>query len=325
MTLFGWDASSYDGLITPAIAQRAKSEGIVFATHRLVRQNGAIDTNAGASLSGFKTAGIEFIGAYTVSHSGDGKAQADATITAANLNCPWWSTFPGWFWQVDLEKWPTDPVPASVGIACANELAAKTGKRVIVYASHGQYGDSLSALTHPLWNANYVSSSNAPFKSLYPGDNGVGWHPYSLQVPVMWQYASTATIAGLTTCDANAFRGTVEDLSNLIIIKKEGTFMTLGPQAEADLIFGVLNILNGTDPTQRGDKSPNKLHEKLDKILNAVTGTTLAISPDQLQQIAADIASAVVAHHDALSDGDLTGIQEKVHAELQKLTVNVTP
>ncbi len=45
--------------------------------------------------------------------------------------------------------------------------------------------------------------------------------------------------------------------------------MSLSPQAEHDLIFTVLDILLGTDPSQRGDKAPNNLHRKLDALVAA--------------------------------------------------------
>src|SRR5262249_55808726 len=53
-------------------------------------------------------------------------------------------------------------------------------------------------------------------RDLYPGDSYAGWGSYSGQTPAIVQYTSSATIAGRTTCDANAFRGTIDQLLTLI-------------------------------------------------------------------------------------------------------------
>src|SRR5262249_27971909 len=95
-------------------------------------------------------------------------------------------------------------------------LASRSRRRVVVYASHGQYGDRLRGLGHPLWNANYPTSRQAGFKDLYPGDSYPGWTAYSGQTPPLCQYTSSATTPGRTTCDANAFRGTITQLLTLI-------------------------------------------------------------------------------------------------------------
>jgi hypothetical protein len=47
-----------------------------------------------------------------------------------------------------------------------------------------------------------------------------GWapygHPTKPKTPTFLQYTSSATIAGLTTCDANAFRGSLDQLTSMI-------------------------------------------------------------------------------------------------------------
>lgn len=216
MTLFIWDASSYDGKISAAAMAQAKREGIVAFTHRLTRQGGALDPYAGYNLAQARDAGIELLGAYAVTYTSGGSQQDDLTVRYADQVVSWWRTWAGWFWQVDLEKWPSDPVPASVGVQEARELRAGTGRQVVLYGSKGQYGDQLAGWDGPLWNARYPSSAQAPFRDLYPGDSGSGWQTYSGQMPALWQYASSATIGGLTTCDVSAFRGTLDQLRALL-------------------------------------------------------------------------------------------------------------
>jgi lysozyme len=216
-TIFGWDASHYDGDLTKADLVQAKAEGIAFMTHKIGEGTSNTDETAAAALTAARDAGIKVIGGYYFIHSGDMVAQAARCIALADKYVPWWRTFPGWFWQTDAE---TDtgghlPSPAEVKLF-SDTLATRSRRRVIVYASHGMYGNRLAGLGHPLWNANYPSSRRAGFKDLYPGNSYAGWTPYSGQTPEICQYTSSATIAGHTTCDANAYRGTLEQLLTLI-------------------------------------------------------------------------------------------------------------
>lgn len=220
MTLFGWDTSHFDGPLSRAVMDTARREGITFITAKIAEgladTEGAQDDNA---LRNARDSGIPFIGGYLIPRTNaTPAAQVARWLQLADAGEPWWRSFPGWFWQVDLELWPYDSVPPAVGIECAQRLRQVTGRQVILYASRGQYGDGLVAWDGPLWNADYRAS---PF---YPGDNWVaadkgvpaGWAPYSGKVPAILQYTSSATIAGLTTCDANAFRGTAAEFAAMI-------------------------------------------------------------------------------------------------------------
>lgn len=216
-TIFGWDASHYDGTLTKAILVKAAAEGIAFFTHKLGEAMGDVDPTAATALAAAHDAGIRVIGGYWFGHGVDDPAtEARRCVAVADLYEPWWRTFDGWFWQADLESSPVGlPSPVWAKTFC-DTLAADTGRTVIVYGSHGQYGDRLAGLGHLLWNANYPSRRQAGFRDLYPGDRFAGWTKYSGQVPTLCQYTSSATIAGLSTCDADAFRGTVDDLLTLI-------------------------------------------------------------------------------------------------------------
>lgn len=225
MTIFGWDASHYDGDLTVADLRRAKAEGIEFFSHKIGEGTSNTDTTAAAALTAARDAGIQAIGGYYFIHSGDMVAQATRCIALADRYVPWWRTFGGWFWQTDAETDTAGHLPSPSEVAeFSDTLEAQSGSRVIVYASHGMYADRLHGLGHPLWNANYPSIRRAPFRDLYPGDSYPGWTPYSGQTPAIAQYTSGATIAGHTTCDANAFRGTIDDLLTLIT---GGTAMSL--------------------------------------------------------------------------------------------------
>jgi hypothetical protein len=237
MAVYLWDASHYDGTLSKTILARAHGEGIVGFTHKLGEGIHNVDPLAQTALAAARSVGIRVIGGYWFNHGNDRPAdEVAAFIAEANRHEPWWREFPGWFWQADLERSPTGlPSPAWAKEFC-DRLRDATGRVVIAYASHGMYGDTLHGLGHPLWNANYPSSRKAGFKALYPGDGYSGWAKYSGQTPVLCQYTSSATIAGLTTCDANAFRGTLTELLALI-----GADMTV------DITPASAGVLLGTD------------------------------------------------------------------------------
>jgi hypothetical protein len=224
VTVFVWDASSYDGLIPVDTFRRAMAEGIVAFVHRLTRQGGLIDPYAGRNLAAARDAGLKLVGAYAVTYTSGSHQQDELTMRQADQVCPWWRTFPGWWWMEDLERWPSDAVPADLGIAVARELEAASGRRCSLYASHGQYGDQLRAWTGPLVNADYTGHDPAGFVAMYPGDNwrpdhgswNGGWSVYSGREPDLLQYTSRANVAGLTTCDVSAYRGSYDQLHQLL-------------------------------------------------------------------------------------------------------------
>lgn len=216
MTTYGWDASHFDGALSAVDLQRAKAQGIELFTHKLGEgaNHDDDDSTAAAALAHARAAGISVLGGYWFCH-GDSPAvaQADLFVAVADAMVPWWREHPHWIWQPDCETESGHGKPSPSWIKqFSDRLSEQTGRRVVVYASHGMYGDTLTGLGHPLWNANYPTSKAGPFDAMYPGDSYSGWTKYSGQVPVLAQYSSTATIAGKTTCDANAFRGTLQQL-----------------------------------------------------------------------------------------------------------------
>ena len=257
MTVFGWDSSHYDGTLTRATLVRARDEGIGFFTHKIGEGAGGDDPGDATALAAARDAGITVIGGYHVVRSGPVSPQVDALVSLADRDEPWWRDFPGWFWQVDLERWPYDRVSASTGIAFGQALRDRTGRLVVMYASHGQYGDQLSGWDGPLWNADYVSHPADGFRDMYPGDDWTplhgswrgGWSPYSGQTPTFLQYTSSAVIAGLTTSDANAYRGTLAELTALVT----------GEEAMSDVYYKI----QSADPERNGQVyTSNRIHRR---------------------------------------------------------------
>lgn len=302
-TCFGWDGSHYDGILHVGNMLDAKAEGIVFFTHKIGEGRSYDDPLDATNLAAAYEAGIEFIGGYYVVRTGDVTAQVDNCIALADRDEPWWRTFPGWFWQVDLERWPYDSVAASVGIEFGKQLRARTGRQVILYASRGQYGDQLTGWDGPLWNAAYGTNPEGPFRDIYPGDTSTRWAPYSGQVPAILQYGSRAIIAGLTTCDANAFRGTLDQLRALITGDAE---MPLSDE-EHRWLYNIERITTAwaqdrpaTDVAFRaGDDQPDmpspyvKIYGRLDAIEAKLDAVQQTISDEQLERVLRKVIGSV--------------------------------
>jgi len=198
----------------------AARDGIQFFTHKATEATSTRHTHYGEAMRRARDAGIPVLGAYHVVRSSpSASAQVDYYLSYLDSQTPWWRSFPGWFIQVDLEKWSYDNVPAGIGEAFADIVEQRTGRKAVIYASRGQYGDQLSGTSHELWNANYGSDPIGPYLACYAtrgGDTGPGWAGYSGRIPVFWQYGSRTSIGVQSTCDANAFRGTLDQLRALI-------------------------------------------------------------------------------------------------------------
>lgn len=300
MTVFGWDTSHYDDAngIDLAVMRQAVREGIAFVTAK-VGEGGNYDDPADAgTLTAARDAGIRVLGGYYVVRTPAkvGASLADQVTHCVSLmdrELPWWRDFPGWFGQIDLERWSYDIVAAADGIEFGHRLQDKTGRRAVMYASKGQYGDQLAAWDGLLWNANYPSARQAPFRELYPGGHGAGWVPYSGRAngADLWQYASAATIAGLTTCDANAFRGTLAELLALITPAHQGDIVTAPTAAEIEnKVWHTAG--SATDGESAGTtlgeagKHATSADAKLDEVLTKLDALTAAV---------ANLPAAVVA------------------------------
>lgn len=215
MTIYGWDASHYDAVPSGA---RVVSEGFKFMTHK------AGGDKDDAEIAAWWRAMEPYrddllLGAYWVLYPGNPIGRANAFLNRLDDTCPGWDAGP-FILQLDCELWNGDPSTkpglSDIRTAC-NQLKHEHPKLTpIVYASKGQYGNSLTGLGYPLWNARYPTSKGGSASLLYSqvgGDNGSGWEAYSGQTPTIWQFTSSATIAGQTTCDANAYRGTLAELT----------------------------------------------------------------------------------------------------------------
>jgi len=222
VTIYGWDCSDYDWPRGPMNLVAAKDAGISFFTHKATEGATGTHVHYGEALRRARDAGIPVLGAYHVVRSGDVAAEVRHFLAHLDQETPWWRTWPDWILQADIEKWSYDSVSPATALAFVAELAAAVPERSpVAYASKGQYGDDLSPLSAsvPLWNANYPSRNPGSFVGLYAragGDGGPGWAKYSGRVPAVWQYTDNATIGSQPGCDANAYKGTLDQLKALL-------------------------------------------------------------------------------------------------------------
>jgi GH25 family lysozyme M1 (1,4-beta-N-acetylmuramidase) len=328
VTVHGWDSSDFDWSRGSMDLASAYRDGIRFLSHKATEGTSVRHTHYGTVLIRARDAGIPVLGAYHVVRSGPSvTSQVAYLIGYLDAATPWWRSHPNFFIQVDLEKWPQDSVSATTGCAFADEVRRATGKYVIVYASRGQYGNSIPAGCD-LWNAAYPSIRSGHYSTLYPGDNGVGWNVYSGRTPVIWQYSSNATIGTQGGCDANAYRGTLDQL--LALTRSGGTpttsgvFMALSDLEQRQMFQRIEALLYGRDSaTDNGSGGravePNgtaaglkALGVKADAIAVKVGApSTMVLSDVQLEALAA----AITSHPgNRLGDGDIPAIVKALKA-----------
>jgi GH25 family lysozyme M1 (1,4-beta-N-acetylmuramidase) len=292
VTLFIWDASDFDWGRGPMDLNAAKADGITGFSHKATEGTSVKHVHTGEALSRALNAGMEFIGAYHVVRTGNTSAQVDYFLSYLDQVAPWWRAFPGFFLQVDLELWPYDQVSASTGMTFASQLVAAQPKRVITYASRGQYGNSLTGIVTPLWNAAYGNDPAVHYPDAYPGDGSSNWAPYSGWTPVFWQYGSQLRIGSQPTCDCSAFRGSLDDLRALIGVNmasewhtgdQSGPFLTqggagyVGQQRDTALAFAWQAAHDALAAAQAASA-------KCDQILTALANLNV-LTPAQLQQV----------------------------------------
>lgn len=214
MTIFGWDMSHFDA---PSIGS-ALSEGISFFTHKA--GGDAFDSELTSWWNGVKRSNpaTTLLGAYWVLYPGTPGTRADAFLARLDDICDGWRDRE-FILQADCEKWngkaSTVPAIEEINAFCDRLVDRMPKLRPIVYAPEWVYGGKVSGLTYPLWSSKYVTGSG-PFKTLYPGDTAAQWATYGGKKPAVLQYTSSATIGGQATCDANAYRGTLEQLKALV-------------------------------------------------------------------------------------------------------------
>lgn len=251
--LAGIDLSHFD---SPSIGT-AVSEGIAFITHKAGGDRDDLELATWwAGVESYSPDRL-LLGAYWVLYPGNPSGRADAFLARLDTQCPGWRDRP-FMLQADCERWNGDPATqpgkADIQAFCQRLESRMPRLKPIVYAPQWAYGDTLTGLGYPLWASRYVGGTG-PFRDLYPGDGSAKWAAYSGQVPAVLQYTSSATIGGQTTCDANAYRGTLDQLTALVApgwvddVSAQDVIDALKSPAGRDAIYAAVN----QDTIQRYD------------------------------------------------------------------------
>jgi GH25 family lysozyme M1 (1,4-beta-N-acetylmuramidase) len=222
--IFGQDLSHYDWDRGPVDLAAAVRDGISFMTHKVGEGKTVTDARFDDFWKRARSAKVPLLGAYYVNHPGDQTVQADRFLALLDAKAPGWRDGP-FLLQVDAEKFsymPREPSPAECEAFCDRLVQQTGGKfRPVLYAPKWLYGDRLTGVGYPLWASAYGTNPAVPYRQAYPGDNSSRWAAYSGKTPAILQYGSTTRIGTQSTCDANAFRGTLAQLRALVHPQQE--------------------------------------------------------------------------------------------------------
>lgn len=273
MTVYGWDGSHYDWDRGPVDLGAAVRDGIQFFTHKATEGSSYLDPQFAYAMARAKNAGMPLIGAYCVNRKGDQAPQVDKFIRVLDQGAPFWRAEP-FIVQLDCERWSDkdgvyayEPSLAEIHAWC-DTFVQRTGGRLtpVVYAPKWVYGDTgLRGLRYPLWASNYGTNPTVPYRQAYPGDGSTRWAAYSGIVPAILQFGSRTTIGVQGICDANAFRGTLDQLRALI---SSGDDMTEEQARQLNAVFQAMFYGGGSCGDWRkpdnGLPEGNSVVQKLD-------------------------------------------------------------
>jgi hypothetical protein len=208
---WGWDVSSYDHARGPVSVDLAVRQGITLMTHKATEGTSYRDPYWAPTYQRMRASQLAAYGPYHVLYPAamvSVTAQVNFLVGVLDSSAPGWRTDPRFVVQLDAERFDYMSGPPSVEECNQFRsllIHARGGGDVIGYLPRWLYGDAAGAYGGPLWSSAYVSGAGSP-AAIYPGDSGTGWQPYGGKAPLIWQFSSTATIAGQQPCDANAVR-----------------------------------------------------------------------------------------------------------------------
>ncbi|WP_412539201.1 hypothetical protein R8Z50_25575 [Longispora sp. K20-0274] len=130
--------------------------------------------------------------------------------------------FPAWrdhpmIHQLDAESWEAEDQGYPASWQDCRDLLTEFSARVptgykIWYAPRRLYDDAPD-IGFDIWTPDYHTNGRG-YRELYPGDDDFAWGAYSGsgRAPRIFQYASDALMGDDPQCDANKFRGSLDDL-----------------------------------------------------------------------------------------------------------------
>lgn len=124
----------------------------------------------------------------------------------------------GWGIAVDLERAPDGSPTRQQAVDAVGELRRRyPGHPVGGYAPHWYTGGEDLSFFDWLWASEYVSGSGDP-GVLYRQVPAAWWSPYGGRSPLMLQFTSSASVAGISgAVDCSAFPGTAAQLASHVL------------------------------------------------------------------------------------------------------------
>jgi GH25 family lysozyme M1 (1,4-beta-N-acetylmuramidase) len=278
MVYFGLDISHHQDLRLD-LAQ-CKREGISFVILKSTEGAGYIDPAFKANLAEAKSAGLPVAAYHYV------RSDASAAVQVANVRQ-----------AVPLDVPVIPDVEANSGaIALTREVVARleaAGYRVpLLYLPRWywqQIGSPSLAGLPPLWSSRYPDNVVGSLASEFAKVPASYWNGYGgLEVGLL-QFTSSASVAGFQPLDANAFRGSAEELAALFGGEGDDMFETADRNAQADDGWRTWAIAQGlTEIPKRGD-IPQRLWGEPVHVVRAIV----------------EIKAGLAALAKAVADGDL--------------------
>jgi hypothetical protein len=212
-TTFGTDQSSWDNTLT-------SKDGIEVVIVKLSDGDHFYENPSfAAKLTAARDLGCTVLGGYHVLWGNQSIAnQAAWWWQLLNQRLPWWSEHP-FICMSDNEPFGYNQPPT---IAQVNEfhdrIIVLSGGRITAALSWGyspdwHYGTLINSQRYPWWASSYGTNPVGPYRAVYPGNASPRWVGVnSARHADALQYASNATVDGLTTCDVSALVGNLTDV-----------------------------------------------------------------------------------------------------------------
>lgn len=205
MTVFGIDVSSYQAGLN--ISQVA-AEGFSWVAAKVSEGSYFQDPTWAANQSAAAQAGLQIIGYH----------YANASDTPASQVQNWQANGGPNVCMIDFEDNSGNINDYWALVNTFNAAGVTVALSYIPQWYWSQIGSpdlsgvpGLIASAYPASTAEYATSIYASVGA----DSGEGWASYGGANPVIWQFTDRATVAGMSV-DADAFRGSAEDLSALL-------------------------------------------------------------------------------------------------------------
>lgn len=304
MTLFGVDVAVYQ---SRPDWKRVYAAGIRFGFSKVTEGRTYTNATWAHNRAAMAALGPGFLpGAYLFLDPVDGAAQADRFAAVAGK-------LDGFAIAVDLERAPGGNPTAAQARACVARLRHHyPGRPIGGYAPRWYTGPANLEFFDYLWASHYVTGTGSP-TGLYSKVPASWWGAYGGMPPVILQFTSSATVPGISgRCDANAYRGTLDQLKELTLGEDDMALSADDKKWLTEMLYkGVWTPDRAPTPAGAPDAGTNKAYQPIN--IGRETYTLAAKILPLVTQIASQTADI---DEDALAAALLTKLAPERIAQL---------